>query len=253
MAILLSLITLITLMLSGAAEDASTLTVIGDGKVLVPADTIFVSVSVTTEDENITQASIKNADALNRTIEALVDAGVKRDDVQSGRGRSVQSIQTSSRVCNNSTCVIVADKAVSQVIDQVSIRFDAKNEALINRSLEVARAEGAEAAISGYALEDASEALAEARKKAVEDAEDDAEDLASAAGLVLGKRLDIFEPSYPQVYQQPAGLDPLDLNMMEIFDFSWSGMLDPFETGTSLEPGMLEIRSQVVVTYEVSS
>lgn len=250
MAILLSLL---ILMLSGAAEDAPTLTVIGEGKVLVPADTVFVTVSVTAEDENVTQASIKNADALDRTIEALIDAGVKRDDVQSGRGRSVQSIQTRSRVCNNSTCVIVGDMAVSRVIDQATIRFDAKNEALINRSLEAARAEGAEAEISGYALEDASQAMAEARRKAVEAAEDDAEDLASAAGLVLGKRQDIFEPSYPQVYQQPAGFDPLDLSMMEIFDSSWPGMLDLFETGTSLEPGMLEVRSKVVVTYEVSS
>jgi uncharacterized protein YggE len=250
MAILLSLL---ILTLSGAAEDASTLTAVGEGMVLVPADTVFVSVSVTTEDENVTLASLKNDDALNRTIEALIDAGVKSGDVQSGRGRSVQSIQTRSRVCNNSTCVIVADKAVSRVTDQVTIRFDAKDEALINRSIEATKAEGAEAAISGYALEDDGQALAEARRKAVEEAEENAKALASAAGLVLGKRLEIFEPSYPVVYQQPAGFDPLSLGMMEIFDFSWPGMLDPFETGVSAEPGMLEVRSNVVVTYEVSS
>ena len=247
MAILLSLL---ILTLSGAAEDASTLTVIGEGKVVVPADTVFVSVSVTTEDENVTLASLKNDESLDRTIDALIDAGVKRDDVQSGRGRSVQIIQTRNRVCNNSTCVIVTDNA-SRVTDQVSIRFDAKDEALINRSIEAARAAGAEAVIFGYALEGASEALAEARRKAIEDAEGDAEDLASAAGLVLGKRLEIFEPSYPVVYQQLEGLDPLDLSMMEIFDFSWPGMLDPSETGISAEPGMMEVRSKVVVTYEV--
>jgi uncharacterized protein YggE len=247
MAILLSLL---ILTLSGAAEDASTLTVIGESKVVVPADTVFVSVSVTTEDDNVTLASLKNDESLDRTIDALIDAGVKRDDVQSGRGRSVQIIQTRNRVCNNSTCVIVTDNA-SRVTDQVSIRFDEKDEALINRSIEAARAAGAEAVISGYALEDASEALAEARRKAIEDAEGDAGDLASAAGLRLGKRLEIFEPSYPVVYQQLEGLDPLDLGMMEIFDFSWPGMLDPFETGISAEPGMMEVRSKVVVTYEV--
>jgi uncharacterized protein YggE len=250
MAILLSLI---ILTLSGAAEDALTLTVTGEGKVFVPADTVFVTISVTTEDENLTQASIENGEALNGTIEALINAGVKREDVQSGRGRSVQSIKTRSRVCNNSTCVIVTDNAVSRVTDQVTIRFDAEDENLINRSIEAARAEGAEATISGYDLEDSSEAMAEARRMAVEDAEGDAEDLASAAGLVLGNRVDIFEPSRPQVYQQPAGLDPLELEMMYIFDFSWPGMLDPFETETSPEPGVLEVRSQVVVTYEVSS
>ncbi len=250
MAILLSLI---ILTLSGASGDALTLTVTGEGKVFVPADTVFVTISVTTEDENLTQASIENGEALNGTIEALINAGVKREDIPSGHGRSVQSIKTRSRVCNNSTCVIVTDNAVSRVTDQVTIRFDAEDENLINRSIEAARAEGAEATISGYDLEDSSEAMAEARRMAVEDAEGDAEDLASAAGLVLGNRVDIFEPSRPQVYQQPAGLDPLELEMMYIFDFYWPGMLDPFETETSPEPGVLEVRSQVVVTYEVSS
>ena len=248
MAILLSLI---ILTLSGAAEDVSTLTVIGEGEVFVPADTVYVTVSVTSEDDNVTLASIKNDESLGRTMEALIDAGVKRDDVQSGRGRSVQRITTRSRVCDNSTCVIVTEN-VSRVTDQVTVRFDAKDDGMINRTIEAARAEGAGAVISGYALEDASEAVAEARQRAIEDAEDDAKDLASAAGLVLGKWLEIFEPSYPGVYQQPAGFDPLDLGMMDIFDFSWAGMLGGLGAETSPEPGMLEVRSEVVVTYEVS-
>jgi uncharacterized protein YggE len=249
---MLILLSLLILTLSGAAEEASTLTVIGEGEVSVPADTIYVTVSVTTDDDNVTLASIKNDESLERTMEALVDAGVKRDDVQSGRGRSVQRITARSRVCDNSTCVIVAEN-VSRVTDQVTIRFDAKDDGMINRTIEAARAEGAEAVISGYALEDASEAVAEARQRAIEDAEDDAEDLASAAGLHLGKRLEIFEPSCPAVYQQPAGFDPLDLGMMDIFDFSWAGMLGGLGAETSPEPGMLVVRSKVVVTYEVSN
>ncbi len=249
MLILLSLLVLATW---GAAVDTTTLTVIGEGEVSVPADTIYVTVSVTSEDDNVTLASLKNDESLERTIEALVDAGVKRDDVQSGRGRSVQRITARSRICDNSTCVIVAEN-VSRVTDQVTIRFDAKDDGMINRTIEAARAEGAEALISGYALEDASDAVAEARQRAIEDAEDDAEDLASAAGLVLGKRLEIFEPSYPGVYQHPAGFDPLDLGMTEIFDFSWAGMLGGQEEETSPEPGILVVRSEVVVTYEVSN
>jgi len=248
MAILLSL-TILTL--SAAAEGASTLTVVGEGEVAVPADTVYVTISVTTHDDNLTLASSENEASLDRTVEALVGVGVKREDVPSGRGISVQSITTRSRVCNNSTCVIVTDNA-SLVTSQVTIRFDAEDGALINRSIETARAEGAEAIISGYALEDASEAVAEERQRAIEDAEDDAEDLASAAGLHLGKRLEIFEPSRPAVRQQPAGFDPLDLDTMDIFDF-WEAMMGSLKAETSPEPGMLEVRSQVVVTYEVSS
>ncbi len=246
MAILLGLI---ILTFSGASEDAPALTVVGEGRITVPADTVFVTISVTTEDENLTEASIENADALNRTIEALMDAGIAGEDVSSGRGRSVQSIQTNSRVCNNTTCAIVANDAVSRVKEQVIIRFDAEDEDLINRTLDTARAEGAEAEISGYDLVDATEAVAEARQRAVEDAEREARDLASAAGLVLGERLEIFEPSQPQIRQQPAIFDPLE--MMYIFDPSWAGMLDLDMENP--EPGMVEVRSQVVVTYEVSS
>jgi len=248
MAILLGLI---ILTLSGASEDVSTLKVLGEGKVVVPADTVFVTISVATEDENITVASIKNAEAVNRTIEALMGAGITREAVSSGRGRSVQSIQTKSRVCNNTTCAIVASDAVNLVKEQVVIRFDAEDEDLINRTIETARAEGAEAEISGYDLVDAAEAVAEARQKAIDDAENEARDLASAAGLVLVERLEIFEPSRPQILQQPAIFDPLD--MMYIFDLSWAEMLDPIDMGRSPEPGMVEVRSQVMVTYEVSS
>jgi uncharacterized protein YggE len=190
MAILLSL-TILTL--SAAAEEASTLTVVGEGEVAVPADTVYVTVSVTIQDDNVTLASLENEASLDRTVEALVDVGVKREDVPSGRGISVQSITTRSRVCNNSTCVIVTENS-SRVTGQVTIRFDAED----------------------------------------------------------GKRLEIFEPSCPAVGQQPAGFDPLDLSMMDIFDL-WAAMMVPLEAETSPEPGMLEVRSQVVVTYEVSS
>ncbi|WP_428400738.1 SIMPL domain-containing protein [Methanocrinis sp.] len=246
--LLLGLLSLLTL--SGAS--VPTLTVVGEGRALVPADTVFVTFGVTAEDENVTVASLESAEALNRTIEALIEAGVERDDVQSGRGRSVQRIQTMSRVCNNSTCMTVTGSAVGRVTEQVTIRFDAEEGALIARCIDISGAEGAEAVISGYRLEDESEAIAEARQMAVEDAEENAEDLASAAGLVLGGRLEIFEPSYPRAYQQPGGLDPFGLGMMELFDL-FMPTFDTSETGPSLEPGMVEVRSQVVVTYELTT
>ncbi len=247
--LLLGLLSLLTL--SGAS--VPTLTVVGEGRALIPADTVYVTVGVTAEDENVTVASLESAEALNRTIKALIEAGLERDDVQSGRGRSVQRIQTMSRVYNNSSCMTVTGSAVSRVTEQVTIRFDAEEEALIESCIETAGAEGAEAVISGYGLEDASRAIAEARQMAVEDAEENAEDLASAAGLALGERLEIFEPSYPRVYQQSDdGLDPFGLGMMELFDL-FMPTFDAFETGPSLEPGMMEVRSQVVVTYELTS
>ncbi|NYT16294.1 MAG: SIMPL domain-containing protein [Methanomassiliicoccales archaeon] len=247
------LLGLVALTLSGAAENATTLTVVGEGSALASADVVYVSISATTVGENLTQASANSSETLNRTIDALIDAGVNSDDIQAGRGRSVSNIQTYSRVCNNSTCVMVAEEGVTLVNEQVTIRFAANDEDLINRTFEVAEAEGTEAAISGYSLEDKTAAFAEARQRAIQNAEDDAEDLATAAGLELGKRLEIIERSGPKVRQPHSYHDPMGISMMDFFDFSWPGTLDPYETSINAEPGVFEVISQVVVTYEVTS
>lgn len=250
MKVMAILLVLIILTFSGAAGDVSTLKVVGEGRIATPADTVFVTISMTTEDENLTDASIENDEAMNRTIEALIDSGIPRESVPSGRGRSVQNIQTNSRVCNNTTCVTVTNNAVSRVKDQVTIRFDAEDDDLINKTIEAARVEGAETEISGYDLVDATGAMAEARQRAVEDADDEAANLASAAGLILGERLEISELSQPQISQQTASFDPID--MMNIFDLAWTGMFNPIDAGTT-GPGMVEVVSRVLVTYEVVS
>ena len=250
---LVILLSLMALTFLGAAEDATTLTVVGEGRALASADVVYVSISATAQDENLTLASSNSSEALNQTIEALIDAGVNEDDIQAGRDRSVSRIQTFNRVCNNTSCVMVANKSAIFVTEQVNLKLDAEDEALINKSFEVAEANGAEAAISGYALEDTSAAFAEARERAVQDAEDDAEDLATAAGMSLGKRLEITEGSSPTVRLSRSHHDSMGFGMMDLFDFSWPGTFDPFKTPAPAGPGVFEVRSRVVVTYEVTS
>jgi len=55
------------------------------------------------------------------------------------------------------------------------------------------------------------------------------------------------------VRQPHSHYDPMGISMMDLFDFSWPGTLDPYETSINAEPGVFEVRSQVVVTYEVTS
>ena len=248
MAILLGLL---ALMPSGLAQEGTTLTVAGEGTVIVPADVVFVSFSVTVEEEDATLGSLNASGGLNRTIEALIDGGVDRDDVSDGRGRSVSKIQSTSRVFNNSSWVSVADEAVTLVKEEVTIRFDLKDEGLINRSFEVAAAQGAEAVITWYGLEDTAGPFSEARKKAVEDAEQAARSIASAAGMRLGERLQIYEPYRPGVIQRSEALDLFEMGMADLFDLSWPWTLDPFEEGCPPEAGMLQVRSRVVVTYRI--
>lgn len=248
---LVILLSILILASPGSSQEGMTLKVPGEGTVIVPADVLFVSFSVTVEDEDVTQGSLNASEGLNRTIEALIDGGVNRDDVSAGRGKSVSKIQSTSRVFNDTSGVSVADETVTLVKEEVTIRFDVTDEGLINRSFEVAAAQGAEAAISWYGLKETAGPFAEARKKAVEDAEQVARSIASAAGMRLGERLQIYEPYRPEVIQRSAALDLFEMGMADLFDLSWPWTLDPFEKGYPPEAGMLQVRSGVVVTYRV--
>ena len=63
--ILLSILILASL---GSSQEGMTLKVPGEGTVIVPADVLFVSFSVTVEDEDVTQGSLNASEGLNRTI-----------------------------------------------------------------------------------------------------------------------------------------------------------------------------------------
>jgi uncharacterized protein YggE len=100
------------------------------------------------------------------------------------------------------------------------IRLETLDESSINAALNAARSAGGMAEVSGYSLNDANQSVADARKKAVENAKENAQGMASAAGAHLGKVLDISEYSYPNI-------------------------------SAADQPGMVDVTSYVVVTYEI--
>ncbi|MEA2045913.1 MAG: SIMPL domain-containing protein [Euryarchaeota archaeon] len=252
MAILLSL-ALTFLIPAVAAEDTFSLTVMGEGTVVVPADTVFVTVSVVSTDENVSFASAKNAEDLNRTIEALVDAGLDKDGILPGRGRSVQTIRTYTRTYNDTTSEVVAQEVTNRITEQVTIGLSTEDEGVLKRCLETAEAENASVEITGYGLSDAGPAMIRARRKAVEDARYNAGELASAAGLKLGKTVDIFEPSPPRVRCRYTDWDSFGPWMMNAFEWPSPHMYHSTSRATRTEEsGMVEVISRVVVTYEVS-
>ncbi len=250
MAILLSIALLIPAV---AAEDTFGLTVVGEGGVVVPADTVFVTVSAVSTDENVSFASAKNAEDLNRTIEALVDVGFDRDGILPGRGRSVQTIRTYARTYNDTTSETVAQEITNRITEQVTIRLGTEDDKMLDRCLEMAEAENASVEITGYGLGDAGPAKVQARRKAVEDARYNAEELASAAGLKLGKTVDIYEPSPPRVRSLYTDWDSFGPWMMNAVEWPSSHMYHSTNRATRTEEsGMVEVISRVVVTYEVS-
>jgi len=206
-----------------AGQGNPTLTVMGEGTLTAPADTVTIIATVESDNENLTLAEESAQEMQNKTIEALKEAGLKQSEITPSQGSGISSFSSSSRVCrtvnNNTTCDYqsVDSKKVSK---SLLIRLETLDENSINAALNAARSAGATAEVSGYSLNDANESVADARKKAVENAKENAQGMASAAGARLGKVLDISEYAYPNI-------------------------------SAADQPGMVDVTSYVVVTYEI--
>lgn len=223
--ILLSIMILAALF-SAAQAETYTLTVEGEGTETVPADIVTISVSVASSEKNMTVAQSEVEREMDRVISALKKAGIRDEEIVPGQGSGISSFQSSSKVCktvNNTTVCENTTQSASTLQRSALIRLQAKDESRINKALDAARSEGANAIVMGYSLKDSSSALTEAQKKALANARDNAETLAAEAGGSLGKALDIF--TYPNL-----GID---------YSFADSG-----------DGRMIDISSRVIVTYE---
>jgi uncharacterized protein YggE len=207
-----------------------TLTIVGEGTVTVPADTATVFVFVESGMENMTAAQASVQEKMGRVIDALKAAGVKDDEILPGQSSGVSSFSSTSKVCNrvnNSTVCENNTQKASSLERSTVIRLKSADEVRINRVLNAARSAGAQAGVEGYGLSDDSKAKAQARQKAVANAKENAAGMAAAEGVRLGKVLDISDIS-------DYGY-PLDLS-----DFY----------GSFAQPGMVDVTSHVIVTYE---
>ncbi|VVB69124.1 Uncharacterised protein [uncultured archaeon] len=209
---------------SAFAADAGPMIMEGVGTITVPADTVTISATVESSNENLTLAEAEAQEMLNKTVDALKNAGVDQKNIIASQGSGVSSFHLSSKVCrpaaNNTTICEYESQSAKKVSKSLLIRLKTTDEASINRVMNAARSSGASAEVFGYGLSDASSAITDARKKAVANAKENAEGMAQAAGARLGKVLDISEYAYP------------DISMSE-------------------QPGMVDVTSYVVVKYEI--
>lgn len=213
---------LIALSASVVAQENPTVYEVGTGTVTVPADTTYITVSAESSNQNATLAASEAQDMLNRAEDALISAGVKREEILSGQGGSTFSYQGSSRVCrqvNNSTVCDVSNSAANKVTKSFSVKIKTTDQSRIDSIVETAKSIGAIASVTGYGLSDASSVEADARKKAIDDAKSRAQQDVASFGYSLGKLIDA------QVY--------------------------PPEINPSHESGHVDVTSYVRATYEM--
>ncbi len=218
----------IVVLCAEAAAESPTLTVEGIGTTTVPADTVSISISVTSSNDNMTAAQFEASSKMSNVIDALKAIGVKDDEIMQGQSTGVTSYQSTSKVCkvvNNTTVCENSTFEASSLERSAVVRLKTTDQSRINEVLNAARLAGAKAYMAGYGLGDASKAVDDARQKAVANAKENAQRMALAAGARLGKVLSISAYGLPDVK-----------------------MADSYSTS---QTGMVDVTSYVIVTYEI--
>lgn len=229
LAILLGLALLAVYVVSAAGQGNQGIRVFGEGTATVPADTVIISVGVQSNNTNASQAAAENALLLNKTIDALTAAGVQKDEIMPGQSSGISSSHFESNVCkrvNNTTVCENTSKALNLLTSSIIVQLKTTDQSKIDSVLGAAKSQGAMASIMGYSISDKSQVVADARKKAIDNARSNAEDMATAAGVKLGKAIDISDYGYPNV-----------------------SFNEPFESTSSR--GTVSVTSYVAVTYEI--
>jgi uncharacterized protein len=241
---------------SAQAQDKdSSLRVTGVGSVQVPADTTIIAFYVQNSSHNFTVAEEAASLKLNQTVEALLAAGVKQEEIASHRSEGrIRSHRVICTTVNNTTdCQdVMIDAATMRMVVKLK-SIDANQ---TQKVMDAAEAAGADAAIWGYELSDPTNALDQARKKALENAKAKAEYYASSYGLSLGESMQIEEPEYPDIEMGPSyGWD----RHWRMGRMHWMHWMDPFSEMDSfwgdgyIPEGMAEVTAYVRVSYPVQS
>ena len=221
--LILGLVLLAALSTSAVAEAQQGIRVVGEGTATVPADTVIISVGVQSTNVNTTQATAENANQLNKTIDALIKAGVQKDEIMPGQSSGFISSQVEilkPKTVNNKTTWENVTKASNVLTNSITVQLKTTDISRINSTLEAAKSQGAVASIEGYSISDPKPAEAAARDKAIENARSNAADMASAAGASLGKAIDIEDYGFPNIrMNEPLGPPATSLGTISVTSY----------------------------------
>ena len=211
---------------AGPARTDRTISVTGDGIVVVPPDTVVVTLGVQTRGPQVGPTVADNNSAAEKVTQAVIGLGVAAEDVQT----TYFSISTQPRYdqFGNPTEEVSywVDNTVTITLHDINRLGDLLGQALASGANSVQ-------GIS-YTVSDQAAVLDPARQEALNDAQAQAVQLASASGLSLGPIRSIVESS--------GGPTP--------GPHPYAGEEVPAATVPTI-PGTLEYSVQLYVTYEL--
>jgi uncharacterized protein YggE len=211
----------------GLGRGERTISVTGQGSVVVPPDTVVITLGVQTRGDAVGPAVAANNDAAERVIQAVSDLGVAPEDVQT----TYFSIWTQPVYDEFGS---VTDRVTYTVDNSVTVTLH--DVATLGALLDATLAAGANSVQNlSYTVADPSAALAPARSDALADAQRQAEQLASESGVTLGPIQTIVETT--------GGGPPVPL--------PYAGEPSPTGSNVPTAPGTLEYSLQLSVTYGI--
>ncbi|CAN7697156.1 SIMPL domain-containing protein [Mesorhizobium amorphae] len=217
--------------MAGAADSqpAPRIIVSGEGQATAAPDLALLTLSVMREAKTARAALDANNDAMAAVIAAMKSAGIKDRDLQTA------GIQINPRYnyTNKPDGSQEAELVAYQVTNTLSVRIRDIDQTgdILDKAVSLGVNQGGGIAFSN---EDPSAAVTEARKKAVADAMDKAETLAEAAGVKIGRVLEITD--------QNIAPPPMPINAKA---FDAAGAAVPVQAGEN------SYAVQVTVTFEL--
>ncbi|OGL89105.1 hypothetical protein A3H75_00195 [Candidatus Uhrbacteria bacterium RIFCSPLOWO2_02_FULL_51_9] len=206
--------------------------VTGEGRVFAPPNIAEITLGVRTEKAQTAQAATKdNVEKMNRVIEAIKKAGVEAKDIKT----TDYQLYADYNYTQNQGRELTGWN-LSQ-----SVRVKIRNLDSIGDVIAKATAAGANQADSvSFTIDDEEELKKQARAEAIEKAKAKAEELSKAAGIKLGKVINVYEnytppPITPYYYKGEAD------------GMGGGGDIPP----PSLQPGQNEVVVNVTLVYKV--
>ena len=174
-----------------AKPQPSRIVVSGEGEAAVSPDIAMLSLSVMREAKTAREALDANNDAMAAVIEAVKAAGIAERDLQTAGIQINPRYNYTNQADGSQEAVLVAYQVTNTL--SVRVREIAKAGEILDKAVSLGVNQGGSISFTN---ENPAEVLAEARKKAVANALAKAKTLSEAAGVSIGRVLEITEQSY---------------------------------------------------------
>lgn len=212
-----------------AADDdnsVSKLRVEGEGKVNVAPDMATIVLGVETQNSRAAEAVRENALLMNKTINALLDAGIHENEIQTSRFSLTTMPRNEPKKAN-----FQKEAPTFRATNQVTVKLNNTDD--VGRVLDVAVNAGSNS-IQGvrFGLVDPTPQNDESLALAIKDGQRKAQVAASAAGVELGR---ILELTVGDGYVMEA---------QRVYSYE--------RAETPIQPGEMEVSARVNLVYEIS-